>query len=319
MFSSFQIAKIAFPVAFCLLSSSVCGQDSVRKVLEPDFYFRYDLERIEDPEDGIKIFDQYCTGLSGEVKIREDIFNHVLDKQHIDYYGNGKVLHEGYYEAGSLIKFRNFYPNEQVERELKVKKGKPKLLTTYYMFGEIRERRVFDDGILMLHEKFHYSGKLKYLMEISDVGYLKIEQWNNKEGMPLKYIELKDVDSLIYEIAEMYPSGAIKEKGTYIYDPVSEKYSKHGSFKEYSDKGELVADIYFEDGSVDSVVVDERNAKIETTSLIPADYIAFDLDSNGEISKREVDEAINVFFDEDSQMTLSQLNGLVDFFFDQDW
>jgi len=163
MFSASQKFKIRLAlVNLILLTVTIArGQDSVRTVLELDFLFHYDLEEVEDPDEGIVLYDQYCPGLANKVKLRKDIFKHVAHKEQVDYYNNGKLLHKGHYEDGSLIKFKNYYPNDQLERELKVKNGKPKLFTSYYIFGEIRERKVFDDGILMLHEKYHYSGKLK--------------------------------------------------------------------------------------------------------------------------------------------------------------
>jgi hypothetical protein len=54
-------------------------------------------------------------------------------------------------------------------------------------------------------------------------------------------------------------------------------------------------------------------------SSMPVAYIAFDLDSNGEITTSEIDEAVNAFFDDDSSMELYQLSGLVNYFFEQDW
>jgi len=299
------------------------GQDSVRSILELDFLFQYDLEEVEDLEEGIVIYDQYCPGLVNMVKLRKDIFKHVAHKEHVDYYNNGKLLHKGHYEDGSLIKFRNYYPNDQLERELKVKSGKPKLFTSYYIFGEIRERKVFDDGILMLHEKFHYSGKLRYLMEISELGYLQIEQWNDDNGYPLRYTELIDVDSLKYEIAEMYPSGTIKKKGHYLYDPVTETYCFHGNYVAYSETGTVMADLFYQYDQLVEVALAERSeTEIDVQagmSGVPAEYLAFDLDNNGEITKGEIDEAVNAFFEDDSTLKLSQINGLVNYFFEQDW
>ncbi len=325
MFSASQKFKIRLAlVNFILLSVTVArGQDSVRTVLELDFLFHYDLEEVEDPDEGIVLFDQYCPGLANKVKLRKDIFKHVAHKEQVDYYNNGKLLHKGQYEDGSLIKFKNYYPNDQLERELKVKNGKPKLFTSYYIFGEIRERKVFDDGILMLHEKYHYSGRLKYLMEISELGYLQIEQWNNGDGYPLRYTELIDVDSLIYEIAEMYPSGTIKKKGNYLYDPVTETYCNHGNYVAYSETGTMTADIFYQyDQIIEAALAERSETEIDVQmnmSGVPAEYLAFDLDNNGEISKREIDEAVNAFFEDDSTLKLSQIDGLVNYFFEQDW
>ena len=315
--------KLVFVIFLMLAAWSVSGQDSIRTVLELDFLFQYDLEEVEDAADGIVIYDQYCPGITGQVNLRKDVFNHLANKEQVDYYSNGKVLHRGVYEDGSLIKYRNYYPNDQVERELKVKKGKPKLFMSYYIFGEIRERRVFDDGFIMLHEKYHYSGRLKYLLEISDVGYLKMEQWNDEEGFPLKYTELIDEDSLIYEIAENYTSGTIKNKRHYIFDPKTETYCKHGHFESYTETGVKVADMNYEFDQLVQVLIAEKS-KTETEvaanmSSIPAEYLAFDMDNNGEITKGEIDEAVNSFFDEDSTLKVSQINGLVNYFFEQDW
>jgi len=54
-------------------------------------------------------------------------------------------------------------------------------------------------------------------------------------------------------------------------------------------------------------------------SGVPAEYLAFDLDNNGEITKGEIDEAVNAFFEDDSTLKLSQIDGLVNYFFEQDW
>lgn len=324
MFCTFQTSKIRFILIISIFLSITFsyGQDSIRSVLEPDFLFKYDLEELEHEEDGITIFDQYCEGLAGKIKIRKDRFNDVLDKEHIDFYGNGKMLHKGFYDNGALIHFKNYFPNSQVERDLRVKKNKPKELTCYYMFGEIRERMVFDDGILMLHEKYHYSGRLKYLMEISDIGYLKIEQWNDEDGTPLKYIELINEDSLIYEMAEMYSSGTVKEKGKYTYDPKIDTFQRDGKMVKYSETGTLTAEVIYEDDVVIETIVEEKSEVATSTknnmSNIPAEYVAFDLNVDGEISLAELNESVNAFFDEDSTMTIEQLNGLVNYFFEQD-
>ncbi|MBL4703692.1 MAG: hypothetical protein JKY54_04175, partial [Flavobacteriales bacterium] len=320
----FQTSKIRFILIITTLFqvSVGIGQDSVRTVLEPNFLFRYDIEEIEDPDDGIIIYNQYCPGLSGEIYLRQDQFKHVAEKEHVDYYANGKMLHKGYYENGSLMQFKNYFPNSQIERELKIKRKKPKQLTCYYMFGEIRERQIFDDGILMLHEKYHFSGRLKYLMEVSEIGYLKIEQWNDEDGKPLKYIELLNEDSLKYEIAEMYLSGTIKEKGIYLYNPKTETFERNGKVVKYSQTGTLMAEAIYANDKVVDVIIDEKSqAELITEanmSTVPVNFLAFDLNNDGEISYVELNESVNSFFDEDSTTTLAQLNGLVNYFFEQD-
>ena len=111
MFCTFQISKIRFILIISIFLSNTFsyGQDSIRSVLEPDFLFRYDLEELEH-EDGITIFDQYCEGLSGKIKIRKDSINSVLDGEHIDFYANGKMLHKGYYNNGALSQYKNECP-----------------------------------------------------------------------------------------------------------------------------------------------------------------------------------------------------------------
>ncbi|HAE29844.1 MAG TPA: hypothetical protein DCF89_01910 [Flavobacteriales bacterium] len=318
-----QNIRLFTTLVFALIFSGSIAQDSVRSSLELDFLFQYDLEELEDPEEGIVIYDQYCPGLTNKYKLRKDIFKHLAHKEHVDYYNNGKVLHKGIYEDGSLIKFKNYYPNDQLERELKVKKGKPKSFESYYLFGEIRERKVFDDGILMSHEKYLYSGKLSYLMEISEIGYLKIEQWNNDEGFPLKYVELKDVDSLKYEIAEMYPDGTLKKIGRYLYDPITNTYCNHGIFVTYNETGTKLSELVYQyDQLVKELLAEKSSTEVDVQanmSAVPAEYLVFDLDNNGEITKGEIDEAVNSFFEEDSTLKVSQINGLVNYFFEQDW
>ena len=160
-------------------------------------------------------------------------------------------------------------------------------------------------------------------MEISELGYLQIEQWNNGDGYPIRYTELIDVDSLIYEIAEMYPSGTIKKKGNYLYDPVTETYCNHGNYVAYSETGTMTADIFYQyDQIIEAALAERSETEIDVQmnmSGVPAEYLAFDLDNNGEISKREIDEAVNAFFEDDSTLKLSQIDGLVNYFFEQDW
>ena len=232
------------------------------------------------------------------------------------------MLHKGIYEDGSLIKFKNYYPNDQLERELKVKKGKPKSFESYYLFGEIRERKCLM-MVFNVSRKIPVQWKAQLSNGISEIGYLKIEQWNNDEGFPLKYVELKDVDSLKYEIAEMYPDGTLKKIVRYLYDPITNTYCNHGIFVTYNETGTKLSELVYQyDQLVKELLAEKSSTEVDVQanmSAVPAEYLAFDLDNNGEITKGEIDEAVNAFFEEDSTLKVSQINGLVNYFFEQDW
>jgi hypothetical protein len=84
-----------------------------------------------------------------------------------------------------------------------------------------------------------------------------------------------------------------------------------------------MADLFYQYDQLIEVALAERSeTEIDVQagmSGVPAEYLAFDLDNNGEITKGEIDEAVNAFFEDDSTLKLSQINGLVNYFFEQDW
>jgi len=115
---------------------------------------------------------------------------------------------------------------------------------------------------------------------------------------------------LLYEKKISSNANMLVAQGFLLYDMEKREFLKHGIWGKYKPGDILVEEVEWDRGKI-------KEDEPEPTDPIPADYIAFDTDNNSEISTREVDMAVNNFFEDDS-ITLNRLNGLINFFFEQD-
>ncbi len=271
--------------------------------------FSCDLEEIETVDFGINIYDQYSTIVGDKIRYNSDM--EPFEGKFEDFYNNKKLLHKGYYVDGKLRSYKNFYPNDQVEREYKYKNEGEGEMKIYYLNGQLRSKQKYHRGEAYQWDDYYDNGKLEFFeLKHKTQGYIINSQHNTIDGKPLDLLELIDKDSLLYKKGVFDSKGNLLESGRLKYYTKLSDFRKDGKWITY-ENGVLVSEEHYKDGV-------KTNTTVEPTRVLPTNYISFDTDNSGEISTYELDMAINSFFEEDSKMTPSELNSLINFFFDQD-
>lgn len=309
MFRPSQAIKITL-ILSCFTTSFAYGQH-ILTACHPNTHFKYDLEQVEDPDQGIVLYNQYASGMNDRGEVRQDAEKHVLSGWQEDFYTNGKKLHKGFYENGSLVKFENFYPNNQLERRYKGKIDEAIELKVYYTNGTLREEYKWKNGRVSERHKFFSDGSEELVYETTKSGLLKVEQHFQKNGVMIKQIQLLDEVRRKYQSLTWTSKDNPIERIDYILDEKGNKI-RHGTYKKFDRNGQLAVHKVYKKGEVTKVVKGE-----EFTSDIPVEYMAFDLNQNGVIAQNEITSAINRFFDEET-IYLEQVNGLINYFFDQE-
>lgn len=327
-------------LSLTLSSTTFFGQMLITEL--PDGEFKPDLEEIEDYEKGIELYDQYS--LIVEVpKTRKDAGGLLVKGKVEDYYSNGFLLHKGTYADGVLKSFTNYYVNSSKERKFKGKKPGEGELQCYYINGDYRSVMNYYNYNVVGSEIYYNNGVLKR-KEVLDKETLipTLIVTKNNENTVMSKVALIQTDSLIYEKEVFMVSGHRTGYGRMVMDTITGDIVNEGPYYTFDKDGNFTSEVFYEGGNVSSIKFDERsepekkyfsytppavsnndtgesNTKsVElTSSVIPELYIRFDKNQDDFISNKEVDLAVSEFFEDDS-ITLDQINGLVNYFFEQD-
>jgi len=125
------------------------------------------------------VFSQSSTGLetdTADFSISQfDIYNPVMGGDSIrvvngirlngpykDYWPNGQIMHNGMYDKGSLIYYRNFYENGQPERIFAASGGLKHKLKVFYPDGTPKSDVVFHKGRPRKWTDYHPNGVIEF-------------------------------------------------------------------------------------------------------------------------------------------------------------
>lgn len=318
----------------------------------PNGAFSPEVEEVEDYKTGITLYDKY-TLTQKSPSVRKDEGGIPMSGKQEDYYSNGFLLHKGSYNDGVLKSFTNYYVNGSKERQFKGKKPGEGIISCYYINGYYRTIDTYDNYTIVEQETYYNNGVLK-TKEVRDretlIPTLILEK--NNENTVITRIEMIDPDSLLYEKEITRVDGERLAYGRMILDTTTGEIINEGPYYTYDKEGKVISEVLYEMGNVSMVLTDDRPEdereyfSYETTSivaqsggtvsgtdeqgssgmsdnpkagssLIPHDFIRFDRNNDDFISNKEVDRAVSDFFEDDS-ISLDQINGLVNFFFEQD-
>lgn len=186
----------------------------------------------------------------------------------------------------------------------------PKETKEYYPSGKLKVLKKWNGTQLLAHEEYYENGRDKMVKEWNKSGVLTLEQHFNKKKVMIKQITLKDKGKLQYEYLEWYDNDRPKEKRQYVLDKKNDMaLIKHGTWKKLDVKGKVTAEVEYDMGEVVNIVVKE---------MVPEQYLAFDTDKSGDISQEELESGINLFFDDESTLSLNEIRELIGFYFDQE-
>lgn len=345
-----NITRISVLVSILFfLSHDIMAQKLLSSI--PDGIFSPEAEQVEDYDNGIEIYDQYCIH-NGLPKIRKESSGIPINGKVEDFYSNGFILHKGSYSGGVLKSFTNYYVNGSKEREYKGKKPGEGKLECFFLNGYFRALYEYEDFNLVQKETYYNNGVLE-----------KQEEWDletmvptlvvtkNREGTLNTTVQLIDKDSLIYVKEVTLSNGQRKEYGRMILYSSTGDIINDGPYYTYNGTGTQSSKVIYKNGNVGKIVEEKRperkqeyysyelpeedlvsensterndgmntnkSSQAESEGNIPTVYVRFDRDNDDFISNKEVDMAVSEFFEDDS-ISLEQINGLVNFFFEQDY
>jgi hypothetical protein len=310
----------------------------------PDGEFSPELEAIEDYNVGIVVYDQYSI-YQQEPKVRKDANGEPVKGKWEDYYSNGFILHKGSYSGGVLKSFTNYYVNGAKERKFKGKSEGEGELYCFFINGYYRSVAKFENFKQYESESYYNNGVLKR-KEVLDKETLlpQLIVTKNNDNTVMTKVSIIDADSLIYEKEVFQVNGKRMAMGRMVMDTLSGDIINEGPYYTFDMDGNLSSEVLYADGNVSEIKFDERpkpekkyftydppeiiaasttdsgageKSGERTSEVIPERYVRFDKNADDFISNREVDMAVSEFFEDDS-ITLDQINGLVNYFFEQD-
>ncbi|CAG5084156.1 hypothetical protein [Parvicella tangerina] len=321
------------------------AQDFITQL--PEGTFSPEPEEVEDYVEGITIYDLYSS--YQQQPLIRNIENGAPAKGKIeDFYSNGFILHKGNYDDGVLTSFTNYYVNGAKERKFKGKKQGEGSLICYFINGYVKEVKNFNDYNVIESENYYNNGVLKEKIVLDEetlIPTLKVTK--NNENTIITKIELIDADSLIYSKEVNRVGGGKMAYGRMVLDTNSGVIINEGPYYTYDRDGELTSEVIYAGGNVKEIKMEDREEaaiayfsyepgedntassdgvnesfpdegfEAKNATIIPENFVRFDKDQDAFISNKELDYAVNEFF-EDESITLTQINGLVNFFFDQD-
>lgn len=338
-----KIKRISFLIFTIQLSSvTFYGQTKISEL--PAGEFAPEPEEIEDYSIGIAIYDQYSL-VEKSPKIRKDASGNIVNGKVEDFYANGFILHKGTYSNGVLKTYDNYYVNGSKERKFKGKKEGEGELESYYLNGYIRSLHEYYNYKVVGSEVYYNNGVLKRKEELDKETLVpNLIVVKNNENTVMSKVVLIDKDSLIYEKEVYKVNGYRMAYGRMILDQKTGEIINDGPYYTFDSEGNFTSEVIYSDGNVKEIKLEERSeaereyfsyvqseavltevpdeigsekTSVEKSTIIPSDYIRFDKDNDDFISNREVDNAVSEFFEDDS-ITLEQINGLVNYFFEQD-
>ncbi len=329
-----SLNHLFFSLLVFVTNFSVFAQEQLLEIPNTN-EFKPKLELIESKEYGINIYDQYATFLK-EPMVRKNGDGNPITAKQTDYFSDGSVLHKGIYVDGTLRSYTNFFPNGNFERNYKYKTDGTGELQVFYNNGYYRSIQNYSNFNAYLWEDYYENGKLAFIEKRNKKSNVpELIQENNYKGSTISSIEISDNKKLLYIKTVYYPNGKIAEQGNLVYNEEIQDFRKEGTYFTFNTLGKVTSEVVYQMGMMKEVVLDSRpdeekdylkaaNEELATksneqlgNSKVSEAMLRFDRDQNDEISSKEMDLAVNDFFEDDS-ISLELLNALVNFFFDQE-
>lgn len=201
----------------------------------------------------ISQFDIYNPVLGGD-SIR--VVNGIrLNGPYKDYHANGQVMHNGMYDKGSLIYYRNFYENGQPERIFAASGGLKHRLKVFYPDGTPKSDVVFHKGRPRQWTDYHPNGVVEFdeLYHRSMEYYIHLRFFNS-QGQPMSILEMENKARRIYINRVYHSNGKLAEEGRRAHNKWVGDYQRIGTWMFYDEEGRL----QYEEEYVKGVLIEER-------------------------------------------------------------
>ncbi len=333
-----KVNRIKFGFLFIFSFFTLCLFSQKITTIPTTDIFSPNFEDVESIDYGITLYDQYAN-FQSEPSVRKGSNGEPVNGKVEDFSSNNLLLHKGYYQDGKLRGYTNYYQNESIEREYKYKSDGTGDLFVYYLNGYTRSVQKYYNFEVYHWEDYYENGQLAYIeIKGKKNGIPELIQENNYQGQTITKIEISDNKNSKYIQSMFWGNGLLSDQGELFYNKELEDFRKDGRWVTYDQKEQVTSEIVYQKGELKEVITDVRpdsektyltvasgdivaddslEEPIENKSSIPESIARFDRNHDNEISNKEIDMAVNDFFEDDS-ITRDQINQLVNYFFEQD-
>ncbi len=211
---------------------------------------KYDVSVI-DSTYGIIMYDNLNAVLGGD-SVR-NCNGYACNGWVEDFYTTGQLLHKGYYQQGQVKTYRNYYPNNQLERAFKAIDDYKSSLKVYYQDGKPKSDVVYDGQSPIMWTDYYPNGQVEFVEVFNRDGeYYMSKKSYFEDGKPETEMEMVSSKKKLYISKEFFPNGNIKEEGQVAYNPEMLDYQKIGSWKTYREDGKQKSEQLYVNGKLDS-------------------------------------------------------------------
>ncbi len=114
----------------------------------------YREEDVLDPDCGIMKYDKLNFQIGGD-SVRNTSDGYACHGWVEDKYSNGQLLHRGFYAAGQLKQYKNYYDNGQMEREFIPIDEDHAIMKIFYKDGKPKNEIDYEEGIPVKEQNFY--------------------------------------------------------------------------------------------------------------------------------------------------------------------
>ncbi len=197
--------------------------------------------------------EQEPGGSDHEVIRKYDAFNPMLGGDSIrlcndqpctgrirDFYDNGELKHEGFYDRGKLGNtYKNYFSNGQLEREFKARGTHRGTMTIYYPDGDLRSEITFRRGMPQEWTEYNPGGNKSFYERYDRrVDYLEERIFFHENGSKRSHLELIEKAEQKYQQQQFYDDGTLRAEGPVTYEPVMNAYRRNGIWTFYDEQGD---------------------------------------------------------------------------------
>jgi antitoxin component YwqK of YwqJK toxin-antitoxin module len=235
--------------------NSVKGQGGLSKTLGSEVH---SFGQVFDSVYGIQFYSKYNPAEDG-YKVRKfsdgTLCNNMID----DFYPDGKIIHKGFYTAGVLTEYINFYPDGRVERVFKPVTERKSELKKYYQNEVLKSDVIYLEDNSNLWQDYYDNGQLSYVEEYDKKHQQVLRRcFYFRDGKPESIflpLDSKSKDGLLrYSFKEYFSNGQLKEESTSIYNADTYDFIKDGDAKQYDEKGNVVAEYIYVGGRINQTI-----------------------------------------------------------------
>ena len=220
LFKKISVLTFLFFPIFIFAQENIAKKDSTKK-----------LKSILE----YKVFNSYLGGDSVRMCHNNPCLGRIRD-----YYENGELKHEGYYEDGKLTtKYQNYFDNGQKERVFQKKNSRKAKMKVFYRNGQKRSKVTYWKGQPLERTEYTITGEKKYYMLYDkSLEYLKEQTYFHKNGNVRSHMEIiEEQDKHLYSKKIYYPKGQLKAKGKVLLNVYINAYRREGDWIFYDKKG----------------------------------------------------------------------------------